>query len=254
MIDNARQAGLKDAQDWLLDVMGDWDFTIPNGAFDKIAACIAAQSADASNAAPSELIDILKNQQNNLAASRRQCSDFEGMSWDALQRVIDYLSTSNAATGQRLTEIQRFDLDMDGSMDAFDGGRWVRYEDVSALLAAPAAPAPTEEKCDVCGGVGMHRMGCYSIRDLTAPAPAAPAPTSTRDEIEARQRAAMNARFANRPSSPATADFDLPAPNDPRLQELARIEEHLEQTKARREERMQRLGIAPAPAAQADKE
>ena len=48
---------------------------------------------------------------------------------------------------------------------------------------------------------------------LTLAAPAAPAPT-TRDEIEARQRAAMKTRFAGRPTSPATADFDLPAPND----------------------------------------
>ncbi|MEN7529297.1 hypothetical protein [Cupriavidus sp. DL-D2] len=44
----------------------------------------------------------------------------------------------------------------------------------------------------------------------------------TRDEIEARQRAGLKRRFANRPSSPATADFDLPAPNDPGLDGIDR--------------------------------
>lgn len=38
---------LKDASEWLLDVMGDWDFTIPNGAFDKIVAYIADQQVQA---------------------------------------------------------------------------------------------------------------------------------------------------------------------------------------------------------------
>ena len=44
---------------------------------------------------------------------------------------------------------------------------------------------------------------------------AAPAPIA--DEVanrEAEQRERMNARFAGRPTTPATADFDLPAPND----------------------------------------
>ncbi|WP_454731449.1 MULTISPECIES: hypothetical protein [Cupriavidus] len=34
---------LTDAKDWLLDVMGEWDFTIPAGAFDKIVALLAAE-------------------------------------------------------------------------------------------------------------------------------------------------------------------------------------------------------------------
>jgi len=37
------ESGAKpDARDWLLDVMGDWDFTIPTGAFDKIVDYIVA--------------------------------------------------------------------------------------------------------------------------------------------------------------------------------------------------------------------
>jgi len=35
-----------------------------------------------------------------------------------------------------------------------------------------------------------------------------------RKKIESEQRARMNARLANRPKTPATEDFDLPAPND----------------------------------------
>lgn len=34
---------LTNAKDWLLDVMGDWDFTIPAGAFDKIVARIVTE-------------------------------------------------------------------------------------------------------------------------------------------------------------------------------------------------------------------
>lgn len=33
-------------------------------------------------------------------------------------------------------EITRFDLDMDGSMDAFEDGRWVRYDDMEGRIAA----------------------------------------------------------------------------------------------------------------------
>jgi hypothetical protein len=40
--------------------------------------------------------------------------------------------------GVASSKIRRFDKDMDGSMDEFEDGRWVRYEDVAALLAAPA--------------------------------------------------------------------------------------------------------------------
>ena len=36
-----------------------------------------------------------------------------------------------------MTDLTRFNLDMGGSMEPDDEGRWVRYEDV----AAPAAPA-----------------------------------------------------------------------------------------------------------------
>jgi hypothetical protein len=72
--------------------------------------------------------------------------------------------------------------------------------------------------CSECGGLGVvwddtdYEEMARFMADNEA-APAAPAPT-TRDEIEARQRAAMKTRFAGRPTSPATADFDLPAPND----------------------------------------
>ena len=50
----------------------------------------AAQQVQAADAGA--LISILENEQNNLAASRGQCGSFEGARWDALQRVIDYLS------------------------------------------------------------------------------------------------------------------------------------------------------------------
>lgn len=42
------------------------------------------------------LISVLENEQNNLAASRRQCGKFEGARWDALQKVIEYLSAAPA--------------------------------------------------------------------------------------------------------------------------------------------------------------
>lgn len=37
------------------------------------------------------------------------------------------------------SDIPRFDLDMDGSMDEFPDGRWVRYEDHCKTVAAPSA-------------------------------------------------------------------------------------------------------------------
>jgi len=41
-----------------------------------------------------------------------------------------------------------------------------------------------------------------------------PAANATRQAAEARQRATLEVRLGDRKPSPATADFDLPAPND----------------------------------------
>lgn len=48
----------------------------------------------------------------------------------------------------------------------------------------------------------------------TTPSTASQAPAVSRAERVAEQRQRMQERFANRPKTPATADFDLPAPND----------------------------------------
>lgn len=45
---------------------------------------------------------------------------------------------------------------------------------------------------------------------------------TTQADREAAQRARMQERFANRPTTPATADFDLPAPNDAMGQQAER--------------------------------
>ncbi len=45
-----------------------------------------------------------------------------------------------------LTNIRRFDMDMDGIMDEFPDGRWARYDDVATLLAAQ--PAEPEEDAE----------------------------------------------------------------------------------------------------------
>lgn len=55
----------------------------------------------------------------------------------------------------------------------------------------------------------------YRVRALyERPLPCASDALAHRQAIEAAQRERMNARFANRVPTPATADFDLPAPND----------------------------------------
>jgi len=57
--------------------------------------------------------------------------------------------------------------------------------------------------------VGEARAKFYAALDAARDAQA------DRATIEAEQRARMQSRFANRPNTGATADFDLPAPNDP---------------------------------------
>lgn len=61
-------------------------------------------------------------------------------------------------------EITRFDLDMDGSMDAFEDGRWVRYDDVEGRIAALEAERDAykaeanllEHKVITCGVAASH--------------------------------------------------------------------------------------------------
>ena len=47
-----------------------------------------------------------------------------------------------------MTDLTRFSLDMDGSMEPDDEGRWVRYEDVAALVAPPTKSCATCKGCD----------------------------------------------------------------------------------------------------------
>lgn len=169
--ENARQAGLKDAQDWLLDVMGDWDFTIPNGAFDKIAGYIAAQSADASNAAENSFLlgcnDVVGATRCRLAHETghpiAKSDDMVLVRRDMVSaachaisnqkeahKVLTYLravamsDASNAATGQPVAWRREWDGDQS------DYGIWVYVDSEDAkdsvgpwqpLYAAPAAPA-----------------------------------------------------------------------------------------------------------------
>lgn len=58
----------------------------------RVAAAPEANAVEQAHDEREALIEVLKNEQNNLASSRRKCGEFEGARWDALQRVIDYLS------------------------------------------------------------------------------------------------------------------------------------------------------------------
>lgn len=63
--------------------------------------------------------------------------------------------------------------------------------------------------------VAAWRAEVARLNDLIAHATgASQAPAVSRAERVAEQRLQMQERFANRPKTPATADFDLPAPND----------------------------------------
>jgi hypothetical protein len=52
-----------------------------------------------------------------------------------------------------MNEITRFDLDMDGSMEPSEHGRWVRYEDAQrqwvGLTDEEAKKAFAEHNCDI---------------------------------------------------------------------------------------------------------
>lgn len=60
----------------------------------------------------------------------------------------------------------------------------------------------------------MNRSTPMRRTPMKRAAPKPPAVERTRVAVEETQRKRMQARFANRPATPATADFDLPAADD----------------------------------------
>lgn len=50
-----------------------------------------------------------------------------------------------------MSNVQRFDKDMDGEMEPVADGEWVRYSDYRAILAAPVAPATVVPEADPFG-------------------------------------------------------------------------------------------------------
>lgn len=86
---------------------------------------------------------------------------------------------------------------------------------VWTLYAAPAPIADeTAHPCKLGGGcmcATEHDGVSETCKYYAAPKASAP---DARAVAEADQRTKMEARFANRPRTAATADFDLPAPND----------------------------------------
>lgn len=76
-----------------------------------------------------------------------------------------------------MSEATRFDLDMDGSMEPSDNGRWVRFEDYAALRSRVAALEAAREReherflmwraiedtpCKDCTGSGVKLYGSTS--------------------------------------------------------------------------------------------
>lgn len=122
----------------------------------------------------------------------------------------------------------------DTVMDAIKAWEDV-HVDLDAALAQPAAaPAPVSaaeqpqpvaeaaaqaddfKRCESCNAI-THADNPEKQCPICAAAAPAAQPTLPDDEraaAEARQRKRMAEKFASRAPSPATADFDLPAPND----------------------------------------
>jgi hypothetical protein len=99
-----------------------------------------------------EAISVLVSEARSLAyvlAKGYETDKAERRFNEAQARVDTILAAHSAdarnGEGVASSKIRRFDKDMDGSMDEFEDGRWVRYEDVAALLAAPA---PTEAEIE----------------------------------------------------------------------------------------------------------